>query len=115
MPDANSHSINLRTSERTERQNVSRLGFVESATRRTLAERRQVDEIVIGHRLEWFSGFSPCGQSADNHERIKAPFSQHMRHPGACGFALSSAVDIDVSVLGQQFDFFIQIVRLDTN
>ena len=38
-----------------------------------------------------------------------------MRHPGARGFAQSSAVEINLSVLGEVFDFFDEVVGFDAD
>src|SRR5215469_3833834 len=38
-----------------------------------------------------------------------------MRHPGARGFACSSTVEVNVLVLGEMFDLFLKIVRLDAD
>jgi hypothetical protein len=40
-------------------------------------------------------------------------FPQHERHTGTRGFACSSAVDINVSILGKIFDLFGQVVGFD--
>ena len=59
------------------------------------------------------SGLPPGTQSADNYKRTESLIPQHERHPGARGFACSSAVDVNVPVLGQVLDFLDQIVGLD--
>lgn len=61
------------------------------------------------------SGFTPSRQAADDYVRVEAFVSQYMRHPGACGFAGSSTVKINILVFGQVLDFFLQIVGLDTD
>ena len=70
-------------------------------------ERREMDQVIIRHRLQGFSCLAPGGEAADNDECVEASFSEHMRHPGARSFALSSTVDIDVLVLGQKLDLFV--------
>ena len=40
---------------------------------------------------------------------------EYQRHTGAGGFALSSAVDVDVLVLGKVFEFFVEQVGLDAD
>jgi hypothetical protein len=60
-------------------------------------------------------GFAPCGDSAHDYERIESFVSQYVRHPGARGLALSSTVQIDVLVLGQGLDLFLEIVWFDSD
>ncbi len=73
-------------------------------------KRRQLYQIIPGYGLRRISSFAPGRQSADNYERVESVFPQHMRHPGAGRFALSSTVDINVFVLGQGLEFFGQII-----
>jgi hypothetical protein len=68
-------------------------------------------KVVVRHRFDLLSGFAPGAQSSNDHERFESLFPQHVRHPGAGCFACSSTVDINVFVLGEQLDFFQQVVR----
>ncbi len=72
-------------------------------------------QIVAGNDFHWLSGFAPGRQSADDHKRIESFFPQHMRHTGAGGFAHSSTVKIDIFVLGQPLDFFVEIIGFNAN
>jgi hypothetical protein len=72
-------------------------------------------QIIAGHDFHRFARFAPGRQSADDHKRVESFFPQHMRHTGAGGFAQSSTVKINIFVLGQPLDFFIEIIWLDAN
>ena len=80
-----------------------------------LIKRWQLYQIVLRNRLHRFAGFAPGSQSADNHERVESFFPQQVRHPGAGRFARSSAVEINVLVLGKVLDLFLKIVGLDAD
>lgn len=82
---------------------------------RTSAEGRQLDQIVFWHRFQMAPGFTPGAQASGNDERVESSISQHVRHPGAGRFPRSSAVEINLFVLGQALDLLIEIVRLDAN
>jgi hypothetical protein len=79
----------------------------------TSAKRRQLYQIIVWHRLQRLPGFTPRCQSADDGERVESSFPQHERHPGARSFARSSAVEINLFVLGKMFQFFLEIVGLN--
>ena len=49
-------------------------------------------------QVERVAGLGPAAESADNHVSLEAVFDECMRHPGASGFAHSSAVDKNVLV-----------------
>lgn len=72
-------------------------------------------DVVRRHPLYRIPGFAPCGQPADNHERVKSPFPQQVRHTGAGRFARSSAIQIDVFVSRKYFDFLRKIIRFQPN
>src|ERR1700722_7644197 len=78
-------------------------------------ERRQLHQIILGHRLQRLAGFAPGGQAADDYERVESSFHQHMRHPGARGFACSSTVEINFLVFGKAFSLFVQVVGFNAN
>ena len=61
----------------------------------------------MGHRLERLSRFAPGCQATNNHKRVEAFFLQLQRHPGAGRFACSSAIKIDVLVMGKSLQFFV--------
>ena len=61
------------------------------------------------------SGLAPCRESADDHKHAESLVHQYLRHPGAGRFARSSTVQINILVLGQVFDLFLKIVRLDAD
>ncbi len=80
-----------------------------------LTKRRQLHQIVLRNRLHRLPGLAPGSQSADNHERAESLFPQHVRHPGAGRFARSSAVQINIFVLGKVLEFLLKIVGLDAD
>ena len=80
-----------------------------------LTEGWQLHQIVFRYGLQWFAGFAPGSESADDHERVESFFPKYVRHPGARGFARSSTVEIDVLVLGEILDLFVEIVGLDAD
>ncbi len=41
--------------------------------------------------------------------------SEYQRHTGAGGFALSSAVDVNVFVLGEGLEFFVELIGFDAD
>ena len=93
-------------------------GILQAELRKTttaLAERRQFHQIVLRNRLQRFAGFAPGRQSADYHERVESFFPQQVRHTGAGGLACSSAVKINVFVLGESLDLFLKIIRLNAD
>jgi len=67
---------------------------------RRLTERRQPYQVLARHRLERLSRLTPGSESTHDDERVESFFPQHVRHPGACAFAHSSAVQIDIPTLG---------------
>ena len=74
-----------------------------------------IDQIVFRHRLQRLARLAPGSESADDHERVESFFPKYVRHPGARGFARSSTVEIDVLVLGEILDLFVEIVGLDAD
>src|SRR5579864_605877 len=58
---------------------------------------------------------APGGESADDHIRAESFFPQYVRHPGARGFACSSTVQVNVLVLGQVLDLFLEVVGFDAD
>ena len=85
------------------------------ASEESSAESRQPHQIVLRSRLQRLPGLAPGGQAADDHERVEAFFLQQMRHPGACPFARSSTVEVNVLVFGEILDLLFEIVGLDAN
>jgi hypothetical protein len=82
---------------------------------RELTKCRQLHQVILGHRLQGFSRFAPGSQTAYDHECVESFFPQQVRHPGAGRFARSSAVEVNVLILGQVLDLFLQIVGFDAN
>jgi hypothetical protein len=72
-------------------------------------------EVVVGHGLDGLAGFAPGRQATDDHEGVESLLAKEMRHTGAGGFALSSAVEVDVLILGKFWDFLRQIIRLQAD
>ena len=80
-----------------------------------LRKRRQLYQIVCRHGLYFVSGFSPRRQAADNHKRVESLLPQEERHTGARALAQSSAIDINVFILGKIFNFHGQVIGLNAN
>jgi hypothetical protein len=72
-------------------------------------------QIIVRHRFGRLTRLPPRRQPAHDHERIESLFPQQMRHPGAGRFPRSSAVQINIFVFGQLFQFFRQMVGLETD
>ena len=72
-------------------------------------------EIVGGNAFDGMSGFAPGAQASSDHKHFESELLQLMRHTGAGGFARSSAVEINLLLLGEVLDFFDQVVGLDAN
>jgi len=85
------------------------------ASTRLLTERRQLYQILSGHRLQRLSGLTPGSEAADQNKGAESLLSQHVRHPGARCFAHSSAVEVDVLFFGQSRDFFFEVVRFNAD
>jgi hypothetical protein len=80
-----------------------------------LTECWQLHEIVVWNPLKGVSSFAPGAQATGDNEDLKAKLLQLLRHPGARGFARSSTVEINLSILGKVLDFFDQVVRFDAD
>ncbi len=74
-----------------------------------------MDYIVVWDWFERLAGLTPGCQSSDNDERLESFFPQYMRHPGAGSLACSSAIDINVFVLGKSFQFFGQMIGFNAD
>src|SRR5215469_11665189 len=79
------------------------------------AERRKMHEVGGRYSLDRIAGSTPGSQSTNNHKCAKSLLPEQKRHTGACFFAWSSTVQVDVFVAGKLFCFFRQIVRLKSN
>lgn len=79
------------------------------------AESGKMHEVRRRDRLHRLTGLTPGRETADDDKRVESLFAQQIRHTGAGGFALSSTVEVDVFVLGKSFDFFGEVIRLETN
>ena len=80
-----------------------------------LAESWQLDQVVVGNSLHRVSGLAPGAQAAGDDEDFESELLQLARHPGAGGFAQSSTVEINLSLLGQVLDFFNQVVGFNAD
>ncbi len=87
--------------------NVLRLSFS--------VEGRQLDQVVVRHWLNGLSRLSPGTQSTGDYEHLESFFDQQLRHTGASGFACSSTVEINLSLLRQVLDFFFQAIGFEAN
>ncbi len=74
-----------------------------------------MDQVVVGDRLERFPRLTPGRKATHNNECIEPFFPQQVRHTGAGSFPCSSAIDVNILVPGESFQFFGQVIRLDTN
>ena len=97
------------------KDNQKGAGMTTGKARQNLTEGRQMDQIIVRHRLQGFPSFAPCGNATYDHKRVEASLSQHVRHPGARGLALSSTVNVDVLASRQELDLFIQIVWFNSH
>jgi hypothetical protein len=79
------------------------------------SKHRQLDDIIAGHGFHRLPCLSPCAQSTGDHEHLESFFLQQMRHPGARGFACSSAVEINLPLLGKVLDLLLETIGLDAN
>ena len=112
--------IQWRAIARPDRRGRLSLHFLANDQRRATddlisTERWQLHQIFAGHRLHGLSRSAPGGEAAYQDERVESFFPQHERHPGARGFARSSAVEVDVSVWGQPLQFFFEIVGFNSD
>ena len=80
-----------------------------------LRERRQLDKVILRHRLQVSSGLAPRRETANDHKCVESIFPQYVRHPGARGFARSSTVQINILVLGEILHLLFQVVGLNAN
>ena len=67
------------------------------------------------HWLEGMSGLAPGVQSANDDESLESMFLKYLRHPGTRGFALSSTVEINLPIVREILDLFLQIVGFQAN
>ena len=79
------------------------------------AEGGKVHEIGLRDRLDGLTGLAPGGQTTHDDKRVETLLAQQMRHTGAGGFALSSAVEVDVFVFRKSFDFVGEVIGLEAN
>ena len=61
---------------------------------------RQQHNVIFRHLFHGATHFAPCGQAAGNYVGFESLFSEHMRHTGAGSFPYSSAIEINVFMLG---------------
>jgi hypothetical protein len=80
-----------------------------------LTEGGQLHQVVGWHGFYRLASFAPGAQPSLNHERPKARLPEYQRHTGAGGFARSSAIDIDVLVLGKGIEFCLQPIGFYAN
>src|ERR1700733_12523559 len=78
-------------------------------------ERREMYQIVMGHGFDRLSRFAPRRQAADDNEGVESLLAKQVRHTGAGGFALSSAIEVDVLILRKRNAFLRQVIRLNTD
>jgi hypothetical protein len=69
-------------------------------------------EVIVRYRFHRLACLPPCAQSTYDHEGIESAFPQQMRHPGARGFARSSAVDVDVLLSRQKSELLRHVIGL---
>ncbi len=80
-----------------------------------LPEGGQLDQVVVGHAFDRMSGFAPGTQSTGDDEHFESDILQLAPDPGARGFALSSAVEINLAIFGKVLDLFDEVVGFDAN
>ena len=79
------------------------------------AKHRKLDQVVVRNGFERMSSLAPCPQATGDDKRFETLFVQEMRHPGASRFARSSTVEINLSILGQVLDLFLEVVGFDAD
>src|SRR5579863_4580314 len=82
---------------------------------RASAEGWQFNQVVVGDAFDGLSGFAPGAEPAGDYVDFKSQLDQLLRHTGAGGFALSSAVEINLLILGEVLDLFDEVVGLDAD
>ena len=75
----------------------------------------KLDHVVVRHGFERMSCLAPCPQTTGDDKRLETLFVQEMRHPGASRFTRSSTVEINLSILGQVLDLFLEFVGFDAD
>ena len=70
----------------------------------------EFDHVVGGDGFEREAGFPPRVEAAADDAGVEAFFSEDVRHTGAGGLAVSSAVEVDLFVLGECGDGVGQVV-----
>ena len=65
--------------------------------------------------FDGLSGLTPGAQAAHDNECLESMLLKQVRHPGARGFALSSTVEIDLVIVRELLDLFLQIIRFESN
>lgn len=80
-----------------------------------LTEGRKFNQVRRGDRFGGQASLTPGAKTTRDHIRIESVFFEEQRHTGASSFAQSSAVEIDVLILGQHLDFFREVVGLKSN
>jgi len=86
-----------------------------SVVRLASPEGRKLDQVVVGNPFHRVSGLAPGTQATRDYVHFESQLLQLLRHPGACGFARSSTVEINLLVLGEVLDFFNEVVGLDAD
>ena len=79
------------------------------------AESRKMHQVGLRYRLYRIAGFAPRGEAAVDHKGAESLLHQLIRHTGAGRFVGSSAVEIDVFIPGETFDFLGEVIRLQSN
>ena len=59
-------------------------------------------------RFHGLACLAPAAQAVGDDEHFESFYLQQMRHPGARGFARSSAVEINLALLGEVLDFIFE-------
>ncbi len=69
----------------------------------------------MGDAFHGIASFAPCAETSGDYEDFESQILQLTRHTGAGGFARSSAVEINLAILGEILDFFDEVVGLDAD
>ena len=67
------------------------------------------------NRFDGVSRLAPRPQATDNDESFESVLLKELRHPGARGFALSSTVEINLAIVREILNLFLQIVGFQAN
>jgi hypothetical protein len=75
----------------------------------------QQHDVVLRHLFHCAAGFAPGGKSAGDYVGVESLFPEHVRHTGAGGFFYSSAVEINIFILGEKRESWLKVIWFEAN